>query len=119
MIENCITRSLQFRAPLRQFAFWTKYPRTPPYTDFSFVLPQASSENYSSSDIPAYIARPEYVLNYGGAVNKELLPNKPVIWSSDEIDKIRKSCQIAKKILKSLEKIIEPGVTTDQLRIIR
>ena len=118
MIENCITRSLQFRAPLRQFAFWTKYPRTPPYSDFSFVTPQSSSENYSSIDIPAYIARPEYVLN-GGAVNKELLPNKPVIWSSNEIDRIRKSCQIAKKILKSMEKIIEPGVTADQLGIIR
>ena len=118
MIENCISRSLQFRAPIRQFAFWTKYPRPPPYSDFSFVLPQTSSENYTSKDIPAHITRPEYVHN-NGVVNKDMLPNKPVIWSSREIDKIRKSCQIAKKILNSLEEIIEPGVTTDQLGIIR
>lgn len=105
------------RAPLRQFAFW-KHPPAPPFTDFSLIVtPQASSEAYTHLDIPSHILRPDYVTS-GGKVEQDKLPRRPVTWSQAEIASIRRSCQIARRVLTQLSQRIEPGVTTDKLDIL-
>ena len=78
------------------------------------MYPVQSHVSYTCQDIPSHITRPEYVLN-NGLVDKESLPSKPVIWSEEDISKIRKSCRIAREVLNSLEGRIAPGVTTDEL----
>ena len=78
------------------------------------MYPVPSHVSYTCQDIPGHISRPDYVLN-NGLVNKEALPSKPVIWSEEDISKIRKSCRIAREVLNSLEAKIVPGITTDEL----
>jgi len=104
------------RAPLRQFAFWSRPPQPPP-AEFSLVMPQPSSESYTHHDIPNHIPRPDYVSLEGGRLDPDTLPTKPVIWSQAEVAGIRRACRIARSVLDGLKSRIEPGVTTDQLDI--
>jgi len=77
------------------------------------VHPVPSTTAYSPDIIPRHILRPAYATT--GQVLTELIPAQPVIWSEQQVDKIRRSCQLARKVLDSLHDIIEPGVPTEDI----
>jgi len=95
---------------IRSLSFWSRSP--PPYTEFSLVSPVPSTA-YTPGTIPRHIPRPPYALT--GLTDPTLIPNTPVLWSQLEIDKIRRSCQLARKVLNSLHDIIEPGIPTEDI----
>eukprot|EP00090_Calanus_glacialis_P003732 TRINITY_DN12762_c0_g1_i1.p1 TRINITY_DN12762_c0_g1~~TRINITY_DN12762_c0_g1_i1.p1 ORF type:complete len:314 (+),score=78.91 TRINITY_DN12762_c0_g1_i1:64-1005(+) len=96
---------------IRSLSFWSRSP--PPYTEFSLVSPVPSSTAYNPDIIPRHILRPPYAQT--GQVDPKLIPKTPVLWSTLEIDKIRRSCQLARKVLNSLHDIIEPGIPTEDI----
>jgi len=96
---------------IRGLSFWSR--SSPPYTGFSLVQPSPSTNTYTQDIIPRHIVRPSYALT--GQVDPITIPKAPVIWPELEIQKIRRSCQLARKVLNSLPDIIEPGVATEDI----
>ncbi|KAF7993315.1 hypothetical protein HCN44_006375 [Aphidius gifuensis] len=60
-------------------------------------------------DVPSHIQKPSWYK----AWTSEKLPDEIEIKNDIQIEKMRQSCKLAKKILNSVELLIEPGVTTD------
>jgi len=98
---------------IRSLSFWSR--SKPPFESFSLVMPVPSSTMYKLDFIPSHVKKPSYAES--GQVDPALIPKSPVIWSQNEVAKIRRSCQLARKVLNSVKEIIEPGIPTDQLDV--
>jgi len=96
---------------MRGLSFWSR--SSPPYSGFPLVYPVPSSTTYTPDVIPRHIARPPYATT--GIVDPESIPKAPVIWSELDIGKIRRSCQLARKVLNSIHDILEPGIATEDI----
>lgn len=92
-------------ACVRKYWSWSK----PPPAIYSVLLPDNEPTKADLSVIPNHIEKPVYALSG----RPENVPRKPVVWKQEEIDKVRKSCQLARKTLNYAESLIEPGVTTE------
>ena len=67
----------------------------------------------SPSELPPRIPRPSYASS--GKVHPGLVPDCPVLWSQEEVIKLRASCLLARKVLEEVKAAVEPGVTTEHL----
>jgi len=103
------TRLLKNTLPVQHCWFWSW--SKPPPSDFSVVKPGKITPKVHSSDLPAHITKPQYALS--GEVTEP--PLELVIWSPNNIDKIRKSCQLASRVLKETGKHLQPGITTEEI----
>lgn len=71
--------------------------------------------------VPDHIARPDYADNSGGILSRMRRPKslrtrtKIKIKSSKQIEAMRESCRIARRVLESVKAKTLPGVTTDEL----
>src|SRR6478609_6202314 len=61
--------------------------------------------------VPVAIARPTYVANGGTPLGRDLAP----LTDSAAIDRLRRSCRAARRVLEQMGPAIAPGVTTDEL----
>ncbi|XP_023320759.1 methionine aminopeptidase 1D, mitochondrial-like [Eurytemora carolleeae] len=89
--------------------FWS-YPKPPP-VEFSRILPDNAPELPDLTLIPDHVQKPGYY--YTG--KPEVVPQVPVIWNLEQIDKIRSSCKIASGALNLGESLVAPGVTTEKI----
>ncbi|KAJ0182419.1 hypothetical protein K1T71_001788 [Dendrolimus kikuchii] len=64
-----------------------------------------------SRKVPDNIARPNYVLNK----ENYRIPIVPEIKDTEQIEGMRRSCQLASSILAQVAKFVKPGVTTDDI----
>jgi len=92
---------------VRMYWSWSR----PPPVVYSIVLPDNEPEAADLSIVPDSIEKPAYALT--GL--PEIVPNKPVIWKHEEIEKVRRSCQLAKQALNYAGNLIAPGVTTQYI----
>jgi len=92
----------------RLFWSWS----TPPPSDFSIVQPGKVTPSVRPSDLSPHIAKPQYALT-GCVTEPESF--EPVVWSDEDIVKIRRSCQLASRILKQTAKHLQPGITTEEI----
>jgi len=99
-ITNRIT---QFRS----FSFWWKKDPPLPPLNYSIVEPELVKLKPDISIVPSNIVKPVYAIG-----NKEQIPSQPVIWNSDEIEKIKCSCKLARKCLEFASSLVKPGITT-------
>jgi methionyl aminopeptidase len=66
--------------------------------------------------IPSHIPRPSYVTNPDLPLTDRYgdMPKIPLI-TSDSLPKMRKSCQIARKVLNLAGSLVRPGITTEEI----
>lgn len=62
--------------------------------------------------MPDHIEKPSYFLNLESAFTSSDIP---ILKTEESVDAMRKSCRIAANILKKCEKIIDVGVTTEEI----
>jgi len=104
-----------FNAQGVNFWSWSK----PPPGTFSLVQPTQTIDSLETckrevlKTIPEHIKKPPYF--YTGKVLGKSLPTQPVIWSQENIIKIRESCMLARKVLGEISKILEPGISTNKI----
>ncbi|XP_072941177.1 methionine aminopeptidase 1D, mitochondrial isoform X2 [Epargyreus clarus] len=67
-------------------------------------------ETTPSRIVPDHIIRPDYISS-----NKVYSPKHPEIKDAEQIQGMRRSCKLASNVLLQVEKIIKPGVTTDDI----
>jgi len=89
----------------RWFWTWKKPPRVAHYP---IILPDIDPEAADLSCIPEHIVKPEYAVTG----QPEVVPNLPVIWSLEEIQKIKECCRLARQALNLAQSLVAPGVTT-------
>ncbi len=71
--------------------------------------------------VPDSILKPDYANDREGKSKSEEQDkySKTIpIYSQEEIDGIRESCKLARKILDAAHKIVKPGVTTDEIDLL-
>ncbi|MEO7556929.1 MAG: M24 family metallopeptidase, partial [Acidimicrobiales bacterium] len=61
--------------------------------------------------VPSTIRRPSYVANGGMPVSRDL----PPLTDPADIDRLRRSCRAARRVLEAVGPAVAPGVTTDDL----
>ena len=98
--------------PLLRFAFWSGRP---PRASFPLVTPMASGQDYSVSDLPLHLPRPDYALQQGGEVDPAALPVQPVVWTEQQLEGIRAACSLAAEVLREVGAAVGPGVSTHHL----
>ncbi|KAG5894785.1 hypothetical protein JTB14_005221 [Gonioctena quinquepunctata] len=65
--------------------------------------------------VPDHIEKPSY---HSTGIPTEQVPDYPEIKNSEQIARMRDSCQLAASILKRVEKFIEVGKTTDEIDVL-
>lgn len=104
------------RCSISKLSSWSWSWSKPPYTDFSVVQPEAQKKKrFRVRDIPKSVPRPSYANCKRGIVDPVLIPERPVIWSEQEIIGIRESCQLARKVLEEVKAEVAVGVDTEHL----
>jgi len=83
---------------------------------YEVVFPENVSIQKSFRELPKTISIPPYAKSGVPPANfKWKDQDRPEIKSPEDIDKMRKACQLAKGILKSSAALIKPGVTTQMI----
>ena len=83
---------------------------------YEVVFPENVSIQKSFRELPNTISIPPYAKSGVPPKNfKWKDQDRPEIKSPEDIDKMRKACQLAKGILKSSAALIKPGVTTQMI----
>lgn len=80
---------------------------------YEVVFPENVSMQKSFHDLPKTISLPPYAKSGEPPIWKG--GDNPEIKSSEEIEKMRKACQLARNILVSSASLIKPGVTTQMI----
>jgi methionyl aminopeptidase len=92
------------------FSLWPwRPPKRRTIPKFSIVIPEGKKVAADLSIIPGNIPRPPYINN------EDIIPDEPVIWSHDQICKIRESCHVARNCLDFAGTLVEPGISTQDI----
>jgi len=87
--------------------YWS-WSTTRPPASYSILLPDNPPQLPDLSLIPEHILKPEYA----ASGEPGPVPRLPVIWSDQQIEKIRRSCALARQALDLGASLVLPGVTT-------
>jgi len=91
----------------RSFSFWWKDDPPLPPLKYSIVEPELVTLEPDFSLVPSNILKPVYAIG-----KAEQIPKQPVIWTLEEIEKIKGSCKLARKCLDFASSLVRPGITT-------
>jgi len=94
----------------RPYWSWSR-PAPPIQHSYPVLLPDNPPELPDLSLIPDHICKPDYALT--GLPNH--IPRLPVIWTCDQIAKIRSSCQLARATLDYAGSLVTPGISTAEI----
>jgi len=79
--------------------------------DFSLVYPATVSPQLDPALIPGHIVGPPYYKSGDPGAG----PSSPEIKDKDSVQAMRRSCRLAKQILDQCGKMLNPGVTTEEI----
>lgn len=86
--------------------------KSSPLRQYKVVTPGKVSPQHKLTDIPAHIATPSYAKT---SIPLQSKATSHEIKSADDVEKMRQSCKLAKKILTCAGQLVKPGNTTDQI----
>lgn len=101
-----------------QKTFWSRNkPPPPPRSDASYkvVLPGTVSPQVRPDEFARAVPLPFYARTGRLATNRRQEDDDPHLHSAEEVDRIRRACALAKKILVQAGEAIRVGVTTDEI----
>ncbi|KAL0267715.1 UNVERIFIED_CONTAM: hypothetical protein PYX00_009906 [Menopon gallinae] len=76
---------------------------------YNIVMPEIVSEKLH---VPRFIPCPPYIRR---TTRDDIVPKLPEVKNSEEVEKMRKSCALAREVLDELGRHVKVGVTTDAL----
>jgi len=99
--------------------FWSSSESSPrphvvPGKTFSIVMPQVQEPQFNPDNLPNNVTPPLYYRTGTPGIS----PPKPEVKSAEDIQKMRNSCRLARRILDEAGELAKPGITTaliDQL----
>lgn len=95
-----------------------KFIDGPQEDGFLYTGPLRPYKQTPQKKAPFNINKPDYATNPEGtskSEEKDKYTKTIPVYSQEEINGIRESCQLARKILDEAHKIVKPGVTTDEI----
>lgn len=88
---------------------------------FIYTGPLRPYKKTPQKKVPSHILKPDYADDIEGKSKSEendKYSKKIPVYSEEEINGIRESCKLARKILDEAHKIVAPGVTTDEIDVL-
>ena len=79
---------------------------------YEVVFPETVTKQIAFSDLPKNISIPPYA-KYG--LPQTLPDQRPEIKSAEDIQKMKRACSLAKKVLQGAGTLVKPGVTTQTI----